>query len=69
MLKNEEIQCVILAGGKPVWVDGDIDSMNMNKEILEEAYTEDMKVFCPVSWAGVPLEKEIYDFLIEKFNI
>ena len=53
-------EAVILAGGKPVLVDVDIDSMNMNSEILEEAYNENMTVFSPVSWAGVPLEKEIY---------
>ncbi len=53
-------EAVILAGGKPVLVDVDIDSMNMTSEILEEAYDENMTVFSPVSWAGVPLESEIY---------
>ena len=49
-------EAVILAGGKPVLVDVDIESMNMTSEILEEAYDENMTVFSPVSWAGVPLE-------------
>ena len=53
-------EAVILAGGKPVLVDVDLESMNMDSKILEDAYHEDMTVFCPVSWAGVPLEKEIY---------
>ena len=53
-------EAVVLAGGIPVLVDVDIDSMNINSEILEEAYNEKMSVFSPVSWAGVPLEKEIY---------
>ena len=53
-------EAVILAGGKPVLVDVDIESMNMTSEILEEAYDENMTVFSPVSWAGVPLESEIY---------
>lgn len=53
-------EAVILAGGKPVLVDVDLDSMNMTTQILEDAYNESMKVFCPVSWAGVPLEIEIY---------
>ncbi|RZD48635.1 MAG: aminotransferase DegT [Thaumarchaeota archaeon] len=53
-------EAVILAGGKPVLVDVDIDSMNMTSEILEEAYDENMTVFSPVSWAGVPLESKIY---------
>ncbi|MBC8502584.1 MAG: DegT/DnrJ/EryC1/StrS family aminotransferase [Nitrosopumilus sp.] len=53
-------EAVVLAGGIPVLVDVDLDSMNMNTEILEEAYNDKMTVFSPVSWAGVPLEKEIY---------
>ena len=53
-------EAVILAGGIPVLADVDIDSMNMTSQILEEAYNDSMRVFCPVSWAGVPLEKEIY---------
>ena len=53
-------EAVVLAGGKPVLVDVDIESMNMNSEILEDAYNENMSVFSPVSWAGVPLESEIY---------
>ena len=53
-------EAVILAGGKPVLVDVDIESMNMTSEILEDAYNENMTVFSPVSWAGVPLESEIY---------
>ena len=54
-------EAVILAGGKPVLVDVDLETMNMNGETLEEAYNENMHVFIPVSWAGVPLEPEIYE--------
>jgi len=61
-------EAVILAGGKPVLVDVDIHSMNMTSEILEEAYDESMTVFCPVSWAGVPLEREIYQ-TAKKLNL
>ena len=53
-------EAVILAGGKPVLVDVDMHSMNMTSEILESAYDEKMTIFCPVSWAGVPLERKIY---------
>lgn len=53
-------EAVILAGGKPVLVDVDIESMNMTDDILEEAYEESMSVFIPVSWAGVPLDSKIY---------
>lgn len=53
-------EAVILAGGKPVLVDVDSESMNMTTEILEQAYDKSMTVFIPVSWAGVPLESELY---------
>jgi perosamine synthetase len=53
-------EAVILAGGKPVLVDVDIESMNMTDELLEQAHEESMSVFIPVSWAGVPLDPKIY---------
>lgn len=54
-------EAVILAGGKPVLVDVDLESMNMTSEILKQAYNESMSVFIPVSWAGVPLELDVYE--------
>ncbi len=53
-------EAVILAGGKPVLADVDLEIMNMTENILDEAYDEAMSVFIPVSWAGVPLERGIY---------
>ena len=70
-IKNQEVlipdytypataEAVILAGGIPVLADVDLDSMNMTAEILANAYNQNMTVFCPVSWSGVPLEPKIY---------
>ena len=53
-------EAVVLAGGIPVLADVDLESMNMTSEILEEAHNDKMTVFSPVSWAGVPLERKIY---------
>jgi len=53
-------EAVILAGGLPVLVDVDLESMNITSDILEEAYSDDMTVFIPVSWGGVPLNSNIY---------
>ena len=53
-------EAVVLAGGIPVLTDVDIESMNMTSEILESSHNEKMTVFCPVSWAGVPLDQKIY---------
>lgn len=54
-------EAVILAGGIPVLVDVDMESMNMTTEILENAHNKSMNVFIPVSWAGVPLEPSVYE--------
>ena len=53
-------EAIILAGGIPVLVDVELDSMNMSARILEEGYNEKMEVFEPISWAGVPLESSVY---------
>src|SRR5439155_6116185 len=53
-------EAVILAGGRPVLVDVDLESMNMTDCVLEEAYNESINIFIPVSWAGVPLDSKIY---------
>jgi dTDP-4-amino-4,6-dideoxygalactose transaminase len=61
-IKNQEVlvpdytypataEAVLLAGGKPVLVDVDLESMNMTAKILEEAFNDTMTVFCPVSLA------------------
>ena len=38
-------EAVVLAGGIPVLVDVDLDSMNMTSDILEDSYNEKMNVF------------------------
>ena len=53
-------EAVLLAGGNPVLVDVDLESMNMTAHTLEESFEEGMNIFSPVSWAGVPLELDLY---------
>ena len=53
-------EAIILAGGIPVLADVDLESMNITADILEESYSEGMTVFEPISWAGVPLESNVY---------
>lgn len=53
-------EAIILAGGTPVLADVDPYSMNITSDILEESYNDKMKVFEPISWAGVPLELSVY---------
>ena len=51
-------EAVVLAGGIPVLVDVDLESMNMTSDILDEAYDEKMTVFSPVSWGWSSIRKQ-----------
>ena len=51
---------IILAGGKPVLADVDIETMNITREIVEQKAYDNIKTISPVSIFGNPLEKEFY---------
>ena len=57
-------EAIIHAGGKPVLVDVDLESMNITSELLENGYSENSSVCIPVSWGGVPLESDVYSKMI-----
>lgn len=50
------------AGGIPVLADVEKDSMNISKNIVENSQNKDIKIFCPVSLFGNPLDNNFYDF-------
>lgn len=51
---------IILAGGKPVLADVNIETMNITREIVEGKNFENIKTISPVSIFGNPLENEFY---------
>ena len=51
---------IIQAGGRPVLVDVDQETMNVNREILENFLTEKIKFIAPVSLFGNSLEEDFY---------
>jgi dTDP-4-amino-4,6-dideoxygalactose transaminase len=51
---------VILAGGKPVLIDVDRETMNVTKDIVEKTADKDTHFVLPVSLFGNPLENEFY---------
>ncbi len=50
------LNTIVLAGAKPVLVDIDPNTLNMNLNLLEEAITEKTRVIMPVHFAGLPVD-------------
>jgi perosamine synthetase len=56
-------------GAKPVFVDVDISSYNINMDDVEKAITKKTKCILPVSWGGNPLNmKQLYE-LREQYGL
>lgn len=60
---------IILAGGIPVLIDVDKETMNVTRDIVENINFKDIKVIEPVSIFGNPLEKEFYNLKKEMFIV
>ncbi|MCJ8305490.1 MAG: DegT/DnrJ/EryC1/StrS aminotransferase family protein [Nitrosopumilus sp.] len=54
------ILAIIQAGGKPILVDVDKFSMNVTREIIEDALNSSIKFIAPVSLFGNPLNIDFY---------
>jgi len=54
------VDAIILAGGKPILVDVDIETMNITRDIVEQKNFDNIEVISPVSIFGNPLENEFY---------
>lgn len=50
------LNTIVLAGGKPVLVDIDPHTLNMDVNQLEDAITEKTRVIMPVHFAGLPVD-------------
>lgn len=56
------LNTIVLAGGKPVLVDIDPRTLNMDVNLLEDAITDRTRVIMPVHFAGLPVDLDpIYD--------
>lgn len=56
------LNVIVLAGAKPVLIDIDPHTYNMDLNLLEEAITEKTRVIMPVHFAGLPID---LDYLYE----
>ena len=60
---------VILAGGIPVLVDVDKETMNITRDIVEKTNFKNIEIIEPVSIFGNPLEKEFYKLKKKMFIV
>ncbi len=59
----------MLAGGKPVLVDIDPKTLNMDVNLIEAAITPKTKVIMPVHFAGLPVDMDVIYALAEKYGL
>lgn len=63
------LNVIILTGGKPVLVDIDPQTLNMDVNLLEDAITDKTRVIMPVHFAGLAVDLDpLYD-LAERYGI
>lgn len=59
----------VLRGGVPVFVDIEIDTLNIDVSKIEEAISEKTKAIVPVHYAGVPCEMDAIRELARRYNL
>jgi len=52
------INMIVMLGGRPVFVDVDYDTLNLNTEQLEQQITKKTKTIIPVHFAGAPVNMD-----------
>lgn len=60
---------VVMAGGRPVFVDIDPDTLNIDPEKIEEAVTPRTKAIYPVHYAGVSCAMDEIMTIAKKYNL
>lgn len=63
------LNTIVLAGGKPVLIDIDPGTYNMDMNLLEVAITEKTRVIMPVHFAGLPVDLDPLYALAEKYGL
>lgn len=56
-------------GAKPVFIDVDIDTYNMDPSLIEEAITPNTKAIMPVHMHGLPCDMEKITLIAKKYNL
>ncbi len=63
------INMIALRGAKPVFVDIDYDTLNMNCDLLERKISPKTKAIIPVHFAGAPVDMDKIDELARKYHL
>jgi dTDP-4-amino-4,6-dideoxygalactose transaminase len=63
------LNTIILAGAKPVLIDIDPTTLNMDLNLLEAAINTKTRVIMPVHFAGLPVDLDVLYQLAEKYNL
>lgn len=63
------LNTIVLAGGKPVLVDIDPTTLNLDLNQVEDAITERTRVIVPVHFAGLPVDLDPLYELATKYNL
>ncbi len=63
------LNMIVLAGAKPVLVDIDPETLNMDLNYLEDAITENTRVIMPVHFAGLPVDMDHLYQIAQQYNL
>lgn len=63
------LNTIVIAGAKPVLVDIDLATRNMNVNLLEQAITPNTKAIMPVHIAGLPVDLDPLYALAKKYHL
>lgn len=63
------LNTIVLAGGKPVLIDIDPATRNMDMNRLEDAITPNTRVILPVHFAGLPVDLDALYSLANQYNL
>lgn len=63
------LNTIVLAGGKPVLVDIDPRTLNMDMNRLEDAITDKTRVIMPVHFAGLPVDLDVVYDIANRRNL
>lgn len=63
------VNSILAVGATPVLVDCDIDTFNTKPELVEQKFTKKTKAIMPVDVAGMPIDIEGFESLVEKKGV
>jgi UDP-4-amino-4,6-dideoxy-N-acetyl-beta-L-altrosamine transaminase len=61
--------CILYCGGKPLFVDIDKDTYNIDPDKIKGKITSRTKAIIPVHFAGLPCDMEIIKKIADKYNL